>query len=214
MISPRLSLYNIEAELSQLYAFREETASDADMTPQEQTASVRAIDLQIDEYVSRELTKADGIAANLGEFGIRAETCRAKAKHETERAKMWEARIEHLEAATLRALLSRPDGKRRIETASATLKIAKNPPSVEVYDKGQIPKPYLRRQVTLNADLYDRIAAHLMGSATGAPLFSELLDAKTTEPEPMRSEIGKELKAGVAVAGCKLIDDRVRLVVE
>lgn len=212
--APNLSLYGISMELLELFAYRDEIAADPDITPAEQAESLKVIDAQIDDYVARELDKADGIAANLGEFGIRAETCRAKAKHEAERARFWEARIERLESATLRALQLRPKDKQRIETASTTIKIAKNPPSVNVVDASEVPKPYMRRQVTLNADLYDRMMAHLMVSPKGAPIFQELQAAKTTEPEPMKVEILKELKAKVPVAGCKLIDDRVRLVVE
>ena len=214
MTQPNLTLHGIELDLIQLFQLRDEVAQDPDILPAEQSESLKAIDAQIDDWAARELGKADAIAANLGEFGIRAETCRTIAKREAARAKMWEDRAERLEAATLRALMLRPEGKRRIETASTTLRVAKNPPSVQVLDVGEVPKPYLRRQVTLNADLYDRLMAHLMVTKEGAPLFVELQAAKLSEPEPMKIEILKELKAKVAVAGCKLVNDRCRLVVE
>lgn len=210
--APNLTLHNIETSLIELFAFRDEVARDPDITPQEQVESLKAIDTQIEQYVAAELDKADGIAHNLHEFEVRMATCQAEAKREQDRAKMWEAHYGRLANATLKAMQAR--GTKKIETARTTLKIAKNPASVEVFDSSAVPKPYLRRMVTLNADLYDRIAAHLMGTKDGAPLFSELLEAKTTQPEAMKTEIAKELKAGVAVDGCKLIDDRVRLVVE
>lgn len=212
--APNLTLTGMTLELLELLQYHDETARDPYLTPKEIAEVLTAVDAQIDDYVVRELDKADGIAANLGEFGIRAETCRALAKRETERARMWEARMERLEAATLRALMLRPEGKRRIETASTTLKVAKNPPSVEVFDASEVPKPYMRRTITLNADLFDRLMGFLMLERNGAPLFQELQESKTSEPEPMKTEIGKELKAGVPVAGAKLITDRVRLVVE
>lgn len=212
--APNLTLTGITLELLELLQYRDETARDPDLTPKEIAEVLTVIDAQIDDYVARELDKADAISANLGEFGIRAETCRALAKRETERARMWEARIERLEAATLRALMLRPEGKRRIETASTTLKVAKNPPSVDVFDKSEIPKHYMRRQVTMNADLFDRLMGFLMTDKRGAWMFQELQDTKITEPEPMKTEIGKELKLGVSVPGARLLTDKVRLVVE
>jgi hypothetical protein len=209
-----LTLTNIETSLIELYAYRDEIARDLDITPKEIAETLTLIDQQIDDFVARGLDKADGIAANLGEFGIRAETCKAIAKRELDRAAMWQRNADHLEAATLRALMMRPEGKRRIETASTTLNVAKNPPSVDIVDRGEIPKPYMRRSITLNADLYDRLMGCLMVTKEGAPLFQELQDAKTTDPEPMKDAIKAELKAGVTVPGARLITDRVRLVVE
>lgn len=213
-VALNLTLTNIETSLIELYAYRDEIARDPDITPKEIAETLTLIDQQIDDFVARGLDKADGIAANLGEFGIRAETCKAIAKRELDRAAMWQRNADHLEAATLRALMMRPEGKRRIETASTTLKVAKNPPSVDIVDRGEIPKPYMRRSITLNADLYDRLMGCLMVTKEGAPLFQELQDAKTTDPEPMKDAIKAELKAGVTVPGARLITDRVRLIVE
>jgi hypothetical protein len=214
MSAPNLSMSGIQSELLKLFQLRSEVAADPDITPAEQVDSIKAIDGQIHDYVDAELDKADSIAYNLGEFRFNAEACKAKAKKENERAALWEQRAEQLEAATLRALMLRPEGKRHIETASSVLKVAKNPPSVQIFDSSQVPKAYLRCRITLNADLYDRLMGFLMMERKGAPIFQELQEAKVSELEPMKTEIGKELKAGVAVAGAKLVTDRVRLVVE
>lgn len=210
--APNLSLYGIPLELIELLQFREEVEASADMTPQEIAESLKAVDAQIEAYVATELDKADAIAANLREFAMRAATCKAEIEACRRRQALWEAREERLEAVTLRAmqLAKRP----RIETARTTLKIAKNPASVEITDAGQIPKPYLKQTVTINADLYDRLRSFLMTSEAGAPLFAQLMEADVSLPEPMKPKIKAELKAGVSVPGARLIDDKVRLVVE
>lgn len=210
--APNLTLTGIATSLIELYAYREEIARDPDITPVEQSETLKLIDQQIDEFVGREIEKADGIGYQLNEFDMRSATCKTDAAAATGRASMWAKRAEDLLSRSLKAMQLR--GHKKIEGARYTLAIKKNPPSVEILDAGEIPKPYLRRNVTLNADLYDRLMAHLMVTEKGAPLFQELQECKTTDPEPMKIEIGKELKAKIAVAGARLVDDKVRLVVE
>lgn len=209
-----LTLYNIETSMLQLFQWRDSLMNEPqDMTPKELEDSLKAVDIAIDQFIETELEKADAIARNIGEFELRAETCRALAAREAARAEMWLERAERLRAATLRALQLRPKDKQRIETAHTTLKIAKNPPSVSVDKHEDVPKPYMRRELKITADLYDRLMAHLMTSDKSAILFSELMQADVSDGEPMKKIILKELKAGVSVAGCRLVSDKVHLVV-
>jgi hypothetical protein len=210
--APNLSLYSIELGLLELLQFREEVENSADMTPQEIGESLKAVDSSIEMYVTAELDKADGIAANLREFEMRAQTCKADVEASRRRQALWTARGERLEAVTLKAmqLAKRP----RIGTARTTLKIAKNPASVEITDPALIPKPYMKQTVTINADIYDRLRAFLMTTKDGAPLFAELMAADVSSPDPMKTKIKSEIKAGVQVPGARLVDDKVRLVVE
>jgi hypothetical protein len=207
-----LTLTGISSNLMELYAYRQEVASDPEMTPAEQLETIRLIDDQIDLFVAAELDKADAIGYQLNEFNMRWSTCKTDAANATNRAAMWAKRVDDLEARTLKALKLR--GAKKIEGARYTLRQAKNPPSVEITSAADVPKPYTRRELTLKADLYDRLMAHLMVTKDGQPLFMELQACKITDPEPMKGEITKELKANVAVAGARLVDDRFRLVVE
>ena len=210
--APNLTLTGIATSLIELYAYREEIARDKEMVPADQLETLKLIDGQIDDFISLELEKADGIGYQFNEFEIRAATCKTDAAAASGRAAMWQRRADDLLSRSLKAMQLR--GKKKIEGTRYTLAIKKNPASVDVFDAAQVPKPYMRRVITLNADLYDRLMGHLMTSERGQPLFQELMEAKTTEPEPMKTEIGKELKAKIPVAGAKLIDDRVRLEVE
>lgn len=213
MTSPsNLSLYSIEIELLDLLRYREDVASDPDMSPQEIEASLEAVDNQIREYVSREVKKVDGIAAYLRECETRAEALKAEAKRIAERAKTWGDRHERLKAVTVRVM--QQVGVTRLEGAQNTFKLKKNPASVDVAQPNLVPLPYLRRQITMSENLYQRVLDYLRQTAKGYPLSAELFECRSTTPEPMKSEIGKELKAGVAVPGCKLIDDKLRLEIE
>jgi Siphovirus Gp157 len=211
-----LTLTNIELELIQLFAFRAEVAGNAEMTPQEISESIAAVDGQIEAFVVRELDKADAIAANLREFEIRAATCKADAKHAAARAKFWESNAEHLEAVTIKALQLRD--KPRIETARTTLRIQRNPAAVDVFDLDKVPKPYVKFTVEMTGALYERLLDHLgwsvdRGQAAGE-LFRELMAAKTSDPTPMKAQIASEIKNKIEVPGARMREGVHRLVVE
>lgn len=207
-----LSLYKIETELLDLMRFREDVAQDTDLTPQEQTASLEAIDKQITEYVHREVAKVDGIAAYLRECETRAAVLKAEAMRIKAQADAWTARHDRLEAVTLRVM--QQTGATLLEGANSTFKVRKNPPSVDVAQPELVPTPYQRLTVKLNRGLWERVLAHLMMSEKGAPLFHELIEINVGNPEPMKDAIKSELRAGVGVPGCRLREDSVRLVVE
>jgi hypothetical protein len=240
-----LSLYQIEAELIQLMRFREDVQQDTDITPQEQQASLDAIDKQITEYVHREVVKVDGIAAYLRECEARAAVLKAEAARIKAQADAWAARGERLEAVTLRVM--QQTGATLLEGSNSTFKVKKNPPGVDPNIQMDIvPPAYLRSTLTLNRDLWSRLLSHLFGTEKGCALFSELQQCKITDPEPMKDAIKSELKqacpkchgtkhliVGVpgdphktldcdacggsgrnSVPGCRLVDDKYRLVVE
>lgn len=207
-----LSLYQIEAELLDLMRFRESVATDTEMTPQEQTASLEAIDKQITEYVHREVAKVDGIAAYLRECQTRAEVLMKEAQRIQLQADAWEARGERLEAVTLRVM--QQTGATQLDGATSTFKVRKNPPSLDVAQPELVPAAYNRVTVTMTEDLLARLMQHLFGTPKGAPLFADLQACKQSNPEPMKDAIKSELKQGVGVPGCTLITDKVRLIVE
>jgi hypothetical protein len=205
-----LSLYQIKTELLDLMRFREDVAQDADLTPQEQKASLEAIDQQITEYVHREVAKVDGIASYLRECETRAAVLKAEAKRIHEQAAAWEARHDRLEAVTLRVM--QQTGATLLEGANSTFKVKKNPPSVDVAQPELVPTPYNRMTVTMSQSMFHRIVVALDKQQDG--LGIELRACKTSNPEPMKDAIKAELKQGVGVPGCRLVDDKVRLVVE
>lgn len=220
MSAPNLSLYKIETELLDLMRFRESVADDPDMTPDEITASLEAIDRQITEYVTREVAKVDGIAAYLRECHARHDVLKAEAQRLQLQADAWAERGERLYAVTLQVM--QQTGATLLEGANSTFKVRKNPPSVDVAQPELVPPAYQRQTVTLTVALWRRVLSHLFsnprqplsGGHEDVSLFIELNECKISNPEPMKDAIKAELKAGVGVPGCRLVDDKVRLVLE
>jgi len=207
-----LSLYNIETGLLDLLRYREELASDPDITPQETTASLDAVDAQIQEYVTREVQKVDGIAAFLRECETRATALKIEAQRVRSQAAMWEQRESRLREITLNVM--QMVGAKELDGTNSTLKVRKNPPSVDVAQPELVPAPYQRITVTMSKYLYDRINQALFSGDKTSSLFVELQECKTGPIEAVKSKIAEELKQGVGVPGCRLREDSVRLVVE
>jgi Siphovirus Gp157 len=196
-------------ELFALLQFRDDVKRDADMTPQEQAESLEAIEGQIRDYLQRAAEDAGVVMRRYESF---AEADRKEAKYYRDRAEAWDTQVAWLKGEVLAVM--EMIGAKKIEGPHSTLKVVKNPPSVDVAQRELVPAAYQRRTVTVTGELWDRLLSHLFGTPKGSPLFVELQECKITDPEPMKDAIKKELKAGVSVPGCRLIDDKVRLEVE
>jgi hypothetical protein len=210
--APNLTLYGIETQLLELLTFRDSVLEDPDMTPAEQQESVKAIDQQIRDYVTAEVKKVDGIARYLREFETRAETLKEEAKRCNEAAKAWDKRHESLESMVI--AIMREANKTRLDGRHSVLNLRKNPASVDVAQPELVPGEYRRIVVTMSLAFYERLRTALMMNEKLAPLGSELIQSKVSEPEAMRSQIGAELKLGGSVPGCRLKTDSVRLEVK
>lgn len=200
MSETNLSLYRIETELLELLQFREDTALDQTITPAERDETLKATDQRIAEYVSQRVPKVDNIAGMLREFDRRADLEDEEIARLQARKRKWQAWHDRLEEYTIRAM--QIAGKKEIDGAHNTLKLRKNPASVEIAQEALIPREYIRSKVTIKADLWDRLVRQhpeLIGSA---------------HEEPAKSEIREALKRGDGVPGCRLVDDKVRLVIE
>lgn len=191
MTAPNLSLYNIETGLLELLAFREEVMSDPDASPTEQQETAARIDQQIREYVTAEIRKVDGIAHHLREFERRAEIDRAEAKRIIDRARGWEQRHDRLEQVVKDVMLM--TGNQKLEGEHNTLKLRANPASVDVRQPELLPRFLQRVTVTLTRFVWENVL-RLAFDERVSGIVTPLLDAKVTEPEPMKSAIAEELK--------------------
>lgn len=208
---PDLSLYGIETQLLELMNFRDDVLSDPDMTPQEQKDSLDAIDKQVQEYITAEVKKCDGIARYLREFGARAATLKEEAKRCSEMAKAWEKRHDSLESMVISIM--EQTGQKRIDGKHSVLSLRKNPPSVEVAQPDMVPGEYKRVTVTMPESLWNQVGQSLL--LKDVRVAAALIDsAKVGAPEPMKQKIGEELKVGGSVPGCRLRTDGVRLEVK
>jgi len=198
-----LTLYNIETELLELLAFREDVANDPEATPADIAESLKAIDAEVEDYLRKEVAKADNVASYLRECETRVLTLKAEAARVMLRAKAWEARGERLEAVV--TSIMQATGKTKIEGAKSTLRLAKNPPSVDVRQPDLVPPDFQRVSVKMHKSSWDKIREDLeeMGVV-----------CEVTALDPLKTAIKAELKAGRAVPGCVLIEDAVRLEVK
>lgn len=195
---PNLTLYGIEMQLIQLLNFRDEVSTDPDMTPSEQKESLEAIDQQIQEYVTAEVKKVDGVAHYLREFGARAEVLQQEAKRCAELANGWKRRKESLQQMIISIM--QQTGATRLDGRTSVLSLRKNPPTCEVAQPELVPDDLQRVTLKMTRRAWRRIldkldATILTGIAT---------DVHEGPPEPMKTEISKRLKEGDGVPGCRL----------
>jgi hypothetical protein len=104
-------------------------------------------------------------------------------------------------------------GQKKLDGETSTLKLAKNPASVDVRQPELVPDEFLRRSMTMPESMWKHISDCLdeVGSRRRND-FDAFIDA--SKPEPVKADIAKALKAGAGVPGCERITDKVRLVVE
>jgi hypothetical protein len=210
---PNLSLFGIETQLLELLAFREDVvANDPDATPQEISESLAACDKQIEEYVRREVQKADNIAAFLRECEARTAALKAEAGRIMLRAKAWEQRGDQLKAVVSGVM--KAIGKTKIEGAQNTLAVRKNPPSADIAQPSLIPPAYKHIDVTMRPSLFDSLCNFLVRYEQGAALLAELMQCKRGEEEVSRSKVLAELKSGGDVPGARLVTDKTHLEVK
>ena len=217
MTTPNLTLYGIETQILELMSYRDEVALDPDITPADQAETLKAIDLQIAEYVKAEVQKVDGVAAMLREFEKRAETLKDEAKRINNRAIAWQRRHDSVEELVKGVLSLLPEGKRKIEGKTSTLALRKSPASVEVPQPELLPAEYQRVKVTMTVYLWNRVKDmlfNLRGNDSVVAVAMDLLDCKASEPEPMKPEIAAELKAKRGVPGARLVEDKCWLKVD
>lgn len=153
----------------------------------------------------------------------------------------WLARHNSLEDATIRALqfIEQAEGRNRVEGECSTLALKKCPPSVEVAQPELLPSEFKRVSVTFRHSVWCRILK-LIEAERDADLFVEATFSRSEEPmkaeigkvlkskEPCAEcaglgsypgmtedehcdACGGTGKVPVAVPGCRLIADRVRL---
>lgn len=218
-----LTLFDIEIGLLQLIQYRETLAEDSDITPEEQKRLIAVADQEIQDYVAREVAKADGIAAYLKEFERREEIAKEQAKAISERGKIWARRREALEDTVIRVM--QMAGKTTIEGQNATLTLRKCPPSVEIKQPELIPGEFYNIAVKLPCSAWIKVCEALLSvSKHLSPEHRGALDAlwvrasdATVQPrggDVLKARIAVELKAGCGVPGAELVTDKVRLEVK
>jgi Siphovirus Gp157 len=215
MHPPNLTLYQIETELLELVQLRDEIAEEVCVTPEavnERDQTLAAIDLQVQEYLKREVQKVDNVAGFIRECTARAEIAKKEAERYMEIYRTWshrEKRVKDFAAEAIRqtvderAITEATQGTviKRLQGKRAQLKLCKSPASVaEPIDMSLLPEEYQKVIATLPADLWNRAMKAAMNAGIN-------LSAVRATTEPMRGEIAARLKSGEPVPGVRLIED-------
>ena len=198
MSTTSLSLYNIEAELLNLMVARESpmrTTLNCQMPTRRKPS--RECDIAIRAKVSSDLRlhKIDSIAYYLREFEEREQAASKEADRAKMKERMWALRREKLEKYVHDVMVM--TGQPRLEGNTNTLKLAKNPPSVEIAQPELVPDEYL--QVTVKLPLV--VWLELMRVAGS---FEDVVAQSVTSrrSEPMKTEITDALKRKVKCPDC------------
>lgn len=88
-------------------------------------------------------TKANNVAAFVRNLETTVDAIKEAELTMAKRRKVIEARIERLKTYTLNAMVDHKID--RITSPYFVLSVAKNPPSVEIYDEAQVPSAYMRQ---------------------------------------------------------------------
>lgn len=127
-----LSIFQIESELAELMELRDTE----ELAPEER----QAVDTQIANYVSRELTKVDNLRAYMRHCQIMADAAKVEADLQAKRANSWKTRLDYLKGCCLGAMeimkKKRLDGR----TGYLLAKANGGKQTLTIYDASLIPE--------------------------------------------------------------------------
>lgn len=156
---PKLALYPIIQTLFDLYLERMDVEEDTTVDAQDREASLRAIEISIGEYFTRLEDKVDGIAYVSNELETRATVKKIEGQRLLVEAKRLERAQEDLENRIAKVMQA--TGQKRLEGALKTLRMIRNPPSVEVRQPEMVPSKYKRVVLKIDLETLEAILAQL-----------------------------------------------------
>ena len=207
-----MTLFGIETTLFDLLEEREQAINMNRAAPTDEW--VTDVDARIETYIKAELRKVDGIAKMLKEFEARALAAKEEAQRISRIADLWEARRERLKAITTETMIAA--GKTELHGAVETLSLRKCPPSVEIAQPELVPGEYLRVELSMTMDIFRLIESALAQGWKDSSVLAEFRASSNPArpPREMKREIATALKGGGGVPGCRLVEDKLTLVVK
>lgn len=192
-----LALYQIETELAELLALRDQVEDEGGL-PED----LAAIDKQIEAYCSAEVAKVDRIAGAIRACERNYDAALAEATRLKEQAKAWDARKEAIKGAALRAMQAR--GIKSLETPTNRLSVCGNGGLEPLAIEGErIPGAFVLVTMRLRSDMVGRLMDVLRASTD-----QEMADALAVQLKPTEVDnraIREALKRGESVPGAKLL---------
>jgi len=197
---------------------RSQTLYDIETTLAALLDSEECIEPEQEEEFNRELSAALTAAVEkrdrVAQFLAHVENQQDLAAKEIERLKgrksyyaAVQARMEHIVIHTIQEIGKDAKGKyKSLEGRTSTLKLAKNPPSVEVTNEAAVPQEYKTATITIPAQTWDFILDSL-----DMDVRDHVVDALQAKYTVAKAPIAKALKANTEVPGAKLAEESYRL---
>jgi len=178
-----LSIFQIESELAELMAFREECND-------EERA---AVDGQIAEYVKREVAKVDALRSYMKHCQVMADAAAAEVKVQSQRAHSWKTRLEYLKERCGEAMGIL--GKKKLEgrTGYLLLKANGGKQALTIATPGLVPEEYVLYRGWMSARAYAAIPEQIRGR-----------EDFIFEREPRQEMIRGSLEKGEHIPGARL----------
>lgn len=170
-------------EQAKIYDMLDE--ADGEITPE--------IELELDKFEANEVGRAFTMKAIIARFEDKAELAKKKKAELAKIQKACENAVQKGKEYLANYLLE--SGKKLLEYETETIKLRKNPASVNIIDEDQVPAKYKRYKCTLNSRYYEVLKSGCS--------FLEI-DMPKMKVEVDKAKIKAENKNGVEVAGTEL----------
>lgn len=206
----------------------------ANFSEPERLDTLKHTEEQIEGYSKRQNITVDGLYMVLADFEARAAIAEKEAGRVQDIADLWKRRAAMFEDMMLRTVQAMPGQK--LQGNVHMFKLAACPASVEIARPDLVPEEYQYVRPKVKASLWMRLLATVMSRAEWSKEFGELIPEAELKAETSRSEIAEVLKCPVCrnlaaakkkcqacegsglskagVPGCRLIQDKKRLVAE
>lgn len=206
-----LSLYALESQLSELIEMREATADSLreacskDLDPEHAKDAERleeelaVIDNAIQEYITAEIRKVDGIRAFWRHCDLMAAAAKEEAELQAARSKAWRSRLDRLKQTVQLVMetIPFPAGKpRKLEGRTGALLLKSNGgrPAVEISDESLIPDEFCVKTITLTPLVWQEILNAVCDSPQANRVWPLVRDgAKESARAPSLSLIAEQL---------------------
>lgn len=207
---PSMPLYQIDRELMELVALREELAETTALSMpeiEERAASSSAIDARIAQYMTAARAKTDAIAYTIREMTTRADIESQEAARHAKRSATWKAQATRLKDYVLRFMTGQDPPITRLETPANRLRVQANGGlmPLDVYAPLQVPVAYKRCALRLTY-AQTEVLRECAAAIEDKTLEKLLLDA-TCRAEPDADAIRTALSQSVICPMCNGVLD-------
>lgn len=224
--SLKLSLWNLESQLVELFDLRAEAYATASADNSEENRNAcDVIEAEITRYIHAEVVKVDGIREYARHCALMADAAKAESKAQSDRSKAWSDRLKRLKDGV--QVCMEAMGRKKLEGKTGTLSLRGNGgvQPVDVYDEslvpdelcdfeGRIPGMAWLRIIDLLERHYvptvdrESMLAHVTGAMKRAPRKSLIGDALNKKCEnPLCGGSGEILPSGPSDAPVEVCPD-------